>query len=151
MAENTELVKVDDSIEIASRDYDVRELASSDAGAFCSIKAVDRASKIKAYNASNHPTHKLNDFINKTIVVKDVYAETLELVNEETGELGQAPRIVLIAEDGESYECVSVGVFSALKKLIAIFGEPTWEEPIKLIVKNEKVKAGTMLTLDAVE
>ena len=80
-------------------------------------------------------------------MVKDVYAETLELVNKETGEFEKAPRIVLIDDNGEAYECVSVGMFSALKKLIATFGEPTWEQPIPVVVKQEKVANGSMLTL----
>lgn len=129
------------------REYDVRELEGSNLAAFCSVKAETMEEKALVFNAANNPQHKIADFINKKIMLKDVYAETLELVNKETGELDKAPRIVLIDENGEAYECVSVGMFSALKKLIATFGEPTWETPIPVIVKQEKVTNGSMLTL----
>lgn len=135
--------------DVSSRDYNVQELAGgSQINAFCSAKAVTPEDKALIFNAANNPTHKVNDFINKKIMLKDVYAETLELVDEETGELASAPRIVLIDENGEAYESVSVGMFSALKKLVAIFGEPTWEPSIPVVVKQEKVKNGTMFTLD---
>lgn len=129
------------------RTYDVRELEGTKLAAFCSVKAETMAEKALVFNAANNPQYKVNDFINKKIMLKDVYAETLELCNAETGEYEKAPRIVLIDENGEAYECVSVGMFSSLKKLIATFGEPTWEDPIPVVVKQEKVKNGSMLTL----
>lgn len=129
------------------REYDVRELEGGNLAAFCSVKAESMEDKALVFNAANNPQHKIADFINKKIMLRDVYAETLELVNKETGECDKAPRIVLIDDKGEAYECVSVGMFSALKKLIATFGEPTWEQPIPVVVKQEKVANGSMLTL----
>lgn len=129
------------------REYDVRELEGGNLAAFCSVKAETMEDKALVFNAANNPQHKVADFINKKIMLRDVYAETLELVNRETGEIDKAPRIVLIDDKGEAYECVSVGMFSALKKLIATFGEPTWEQPIPVVVKQEKVANGSMLTL----
>lgn len=129
------------------REYDVRELEGSNLAAFCSVNAETMEEKALVFNAANNPQHKISDFINKKIMVRDVYAETLELVNKETGEVDKAPRIVLIDANGEAYECVSVGMFSALKKLIATFGEPTWKQPIPVVVKQEKVANGSMLTL----
>lgn len=129
------------------REYDVRDLEASNLAAFCSVQAETMEEKALVFNAANNPQHKVNDFINKKIMLKDIYAETLELVNKETGEVEKAPRIVLIDEKGEAYECVSVGMFSALKKLMASFGAPTWETPIPVVPKQEKVANGSMLTL----
>ena len=58
------------------------------------------------------------------------------------------PRIVLIDDKGESYQCVSNGVWGSLKKMFAVYGAPTYEEPINVVVKQVKVKRGTMLTLE---
>ena len=129
------------------REYDVRELEGSNLPAFCSAKAETMEEKALVFNAANNPQHKVADFINKKIMLKDVYAETLELVNRETGEVDKAPRIVLIDDKGEAYETVSVGMFGALKKLIATFGEPTWEPAIPVVVEQVKVSNGSMLTL----
>lgn len=150
MAENTEIMAADEVVinDLAPRTYDIKELSQPESNAFCSIKEDSLEAKKLVYNASNNPTHKIDDYINKEIALKDVFVEIIELVNENTGELEQAPRIVLIDDKGESYQCVSNGIFGSLKKLMAIFGEPTWEDPIHVVVKQVKVKRGTMLTLE---
>lgn len=148
---NNEIVAISNA-DVTSdlREYDVRELEGGNLAAFCSVQAETMEDKALVFNAANNPQHKVSDYINKKILVKDIYAETLELVNRETGEVEKAPRIVLIDANKEAYECVSVGMFSALKKLIATFGEPTWEQPIPVVVKQEKVANGSMLTLSVV-
>lgn len=150
MPENTEIIAADEVVinDLASRTYDIKELSQPESNAFCSIKEDSLEAKKLVYNASNNPTHKIDDYINKEIALKDVFVEIIELANENTGDLEQAPRIVLIDDKGESYQCVSTGIFGSLKKLMAIFGEPTWEEPIHVVVKQVKVKRGTMLTLE---
>lgn len=150
MAENTEIMTADEVVinDLAPRTYDIKELSQPESNAFCSIKEDSLEAKKLVYNASNNPTHKIDDYINKEIALKDVFVEIIELANENTGELEQAPRIVLIDDKGESYQCVSNGIFGSLKKLMAIFGEPTWEDPIHVVVKQVKVKRGTMLTLE---
>lgn len=150
MPENTEIIAADEVVinDLAPRTYDIKELTQPESNAFCSIKEDTLEAKKLVYNASNNPTHKIDDYINKEIALKDVFVEIIELANENTGELEQAPRIVLIDDEGESYQCVSNGIFGSLKKLMAIFGEPTWEDPIHVIVKQVKVKRGTMLTLE---
>lgn len=151
MPENTEIIAADEVVinDLASRTYDIKELSQPESNAFCSIKEDSLEAKKLVYNASNNPMHKIDDYINKEIALKDVFVEIIELANENTGELEQAPRIVLIDDKGESYQCVSTGIFGSLKKLMAVFGEPTWEEPIHVVVKQVKVKRGTMLTLEA--
>lgn len=149
MSEELVISNVDngDICEYDVRDYDVRELERGNLAAFCSVKAETMEDKALVFNAANNPQHKVADFINKKIMVRDVYAETLEFLNRASYEMEKAPRIVLIDDKGEAYECVSVGMFSSLKKLIATFGEPTWEPPIPVVVKQEKVAKGSMLTL----
>lgn len=149
MAENTEIIAVDD-IEAGTREYNIAELNGTQLAAYCSIKDDSFEGKMAVYNAANNPDAKVNDIINKRIELRDVYAETIEVVNEDTGELEQAPRIVLIDADGKSYQCVSAGIFGAIKKLNAIFGEPTWEPAIPVEVKQVPTKRGSMLTLDVV-
>lgn len=150
MPENTEIIAADEVVinDLASRTYDIKELSQPESNAFCSIKEDSLEAKKLVYNASNNPTHKIDGYINKEIALKDVFVEIIEVANENTRELEQAPRIVLIDDKGESYQCVSTGIFGSLKKLMAIFGEPTWEEPIHVVVKQVKVKRGTMLTLE---
>lgn len=119
----------------------------------CSIQVTDRKSAAKVFNVMNNPEHRVGDYINKTINVKDVFVEIIEVENQETGEMEQAPRIVLIDDKGEAYQAVSKGIFNALKNLMTIeyIGSPTWEPPLKLEVKQVPVgKGNSMLTLNMV-
>ena len=134
-------------VETGIREYDVSELMGGEAQAFCSIDAVDPETKAIVFNAANNPDHKVKDFVNKTINVKDIYAEIIEIANEETGEITKVPRIVLIDAAGLAYECVSVGMYSAIRKLVAIYGAPTWEPPLTVTVKQKSVGKGSMYTL----
>lgn len=134
-------------VETGIRKYDVSELMGGEAlQAVCSIDAVDPETKAIVFNAANNPDHKVKDFVNKTINVKDIYAEIIEAI-EETGEITKVPRIVLIDDTGLAYECVSVGMYSAIRKLVAIYGAPTWEPPLTVTVKQKSVGKGSMYTL----
>lgn len=100
------------------------------------------------YNAMNNPTHKLSDFVNKEIVVENFLVEVTEMANEETGELTNAPKCVLISPDGVSYLATSKGVFNSLRNACVAFGMAPWPGGITFIPKYVKVGRGNMLTLD---
>ena len=117
---------------------------------FCSVQADTAKGKTVMFKAMNNPDFRIADMINQTISVKDVYAEMIEITHEETGEIETAPRIVLIDADGKGYQAVSSGIFGALKKLIAVFGAPTWETPIKLKILQIERKGKRILSFDVV-
>lgn len=117
---------------------------------YCSMRAETPEEQTQLFNAMNNPDKRLADCINKQIAVKDVYVEVVTCTNQETGEQTPAPRIVLIDEDGVSYQCVSIGIYSAIKKLIQVFGEPTWKTPVKVEVVQITKGTRKMLTLGAV-
>lgn len=128
---------------------DVRqELSAESPSTYCSVQGGDRKAKALVYNAMNNPTHRVGDCINKKLMIKDVLAEVIELENEETGEMQQVPRVVLIDENGESYQAVSTGIFNAVKKAIAVFGAPTWDEPLPIVIKQVSLGKNQMLTFD---
>lgn len=102
---------------------------------FCSMVPKNEDEEIVLFNAMNNPEKRIGDCINMEINVKHVFCEVVTCVNRETGETNMCPRIVLIDTDGVGYQAVSLGVFSALKKIIAIKGSPTtWKKPVKLQV-----------------
>ncbi len=80
-------------------------------------------------NAMNNPDKRLADCINQEIAIKDLYVEQVDMVKE-TGEVQICPRIVLIDKDGVSYGCVSFGILGSLKKIMSVYGVPTWDEPV---------------------
>lgn len=117
---------------------------------FCSMKATTPEEKTRMYNAMNNPDERLGDNINKIIAAKDLYVEVVNCTNEETGEVTACPRIVIIDDKGKSYQCVSIGIYSAIKKIIQVFGAPTWETPVKMEVKQITKGQRKMLTINVV-
>lgn len=117
---------------------------------FCSMKAETKDEKAALYNAMNNPDKRIGDCINMTIAARDLYIEVVNCTNEETGEVTACPRIVIIDDQGVSYQAVSIGIYSALKKVIQVFGAPTWDEPVKLEVKQITKGSRKMLTLNVV-
>lgn len=117
---------------------------------FCSMKAVSDEEKAKMFNAMNNPDKRLADCINMQIKAKDLYIEVVNCTNEETGETTACPRIVIIDDKGVAYQAVSLGIYSALKKVIQVFGAPTWEKPVVLEVKQVTKGSKKMLTLNVV-
>ena len=117
-------------------------MVDMDLGSFYSISPTTKEGKIALYNAINNPDKRLSDHINMVLSIKDVLVEIVELEQESTGEMVKCPRIILIDDKGVSYQCVSVGIFSGMKRVFKLFGMPTWEEPVKLkvlqITKAEK-------------
>lgn len=119
---------------------------------YCSLVANTEDEKLTLYNAMNNPDFRLADMINEIINVKDVFVEVVHCTNRESGEVTSCPRIVLIDEAGAGYQCVSIGVFSALKKLFAVFGEPSeWTSTIPIKVKQLTKGERKMLTLEVVK
>lgn len=128
---------------------DVRgAMSESSSQAFCSMRTGTAKEKAALYNATSNPNHKVGDYINKTIRVKDIYVEAIELEDDESGDTITAPRIVLVDVDGDSYQAVSKGVFNSLIRLINTFGQPTWEEGLPLIVRQISLGKNQMLTLE---
>lgn len=103
---------------------------------YCSLVANTEEEKTTLFNAMNNPDKRLKDCINEVINVKDVFVEVVQCQNKETGEVTTAPRVVLIDTAGIGYQCVSKGIFGALKKLFAVYGEPqNWASPLSLKIK----------------
>lgn len=121
---------------------------------FCSMTATTPEEKVVLFNVMNNPTGRLAEQVNNVLCVRDIYCEvvTLQNVDETTGEVTNSnmPRIVLITTENESYACVSVGIYNAIKKLIMLFGQPTWEGGLNLKVKTVKKGKKSILTLELV-
>lgn len=118
---------------------------------YCSMTAQTEEEQATLYSAMNSPTGKVMEHIGEEIDLKDVYVEVVRCANTETGELQACPRIVLITATGESYHCVSKGVYGALQKLFKVYGEPKrWAHPIRMKIKLIPLGTRNILTLDIV-
>ena len=136
-----------DELAVVSRSY-VSELQGGEMAFYTSMKPDTAEGKADLVNAMNNPDMRVSDMIGKVIRAKDVFAEEVELVNDETGEVVKATRIVITDTENISYQAVSVGIMSALKKLFMLYGPPTWEDGIPLEVKQIKKGKNNILTFD---
>ena len=125
-------------------------MVASPAKVYCSVSESTPASKAIVYNAINNPTVKISDHVGKDIYIKDIYAEEITVRDNETGELRNLTKTVLIDPDGNSFFSVAAGVFRAVKNLISIFGNPTYETPVHVKVVNVRLKKGSTFGLEVI-
>lgn len=112
-------------------------VANSGHATYCSMVPKTPEERKFLFNAVNSPTLTLRDFINKTINIRDVFAEECTFLDKETGGVSEGVRIVLIDADDNSYSTCSRGVFSGLSKLFALYGTPDhWTEPVPIMIKQ---------------
>lgn len=114
---------------------------------FCSMVAVDTKAKKTLFNATSNPA-KISSMIGKTIDLLHFYVEVIQVVSEQTGEIVNVPRVVLIDVKGNGYQGVSIGLYNALKRIVSMFGMPeTWDEPLTVEVQQIEVKNGRTFNL----
>lgn len=118
---------------------------------YSSLVATTPEEKKAFFNLTNNPEKRLQDCINMTINMCHVYVEIVQCEQEGTGQMVDCPRIVIIDDKNNAYQCVSKGIFMCLKKIFGIFGEPTtWNgKPLKVIVKQVTTRSNRKtLTLE---
>ena len=99
------------------------------------------------YNAVSQPDTALKKCVNIPIAMAHVSIEVCEVRSEQDGDV-IAPRIVIMDNDGKSYQAVSVGVYQSLKRIFALFGTPdTWTAPLIVVPMLTSTKKGQVLSL----
>ena len=97
--------------------------------------------KMALYNAMQTPD-KVDDHLNEELDVTNVLAQAVEVMNNETGEMRQSTRVVVVAEQG-NFSATSPTLAHAFANLFCVFGTPnTWAEPLKLKLVERKSRNG---------
>lgn len=120
---------------------------------YTDMNLADRSAAVAFYNATSNPVNKLKEHVNEVLSLVHVSVECVEVSKEEDapGDKVIAPRIVLITDDGQSYACVSVGVYQSLKRMFTLLGTPdTWTKPVKIKPVLISTKKGQVLSLNLV-
>lgn len=111
-------------------------------GVFTTVKGTDIEAKKTVFSAVND-AEPLSDHLGETLDVVDIVAHKVEVANEESGEIGEATRVVLLTADGKALASVSVGIQGAVRNILAFLGEPsTWDGAVKLIPVERKGRRG---------
>lgn len=119
---------------------------------YTDMDLADRSAAVAFYNATSNPANKLKEHVNEVLSLVHVSVECVEVSKENNpDDKVLAPRIVLITEDGQSYACVSIGVYQSLKRMFSLLGTPdTWTEPVKIKPVLISTKKGQVLSLNLV-
>lgn len=117
---------------------------------FCSVDITKDENKQFAFNLMNTADKRIRDCVNEVINLKDVFVEVVTLMNDKTGELVDCPRVVIADDKQVTYQCVSVGFYNGLKKLIAIYGLPTYVKPIPIKIKQISKGEKQILTFELI-
>lgn len=121
-----------------------------------SFKMDSMEDKLKVLKATNTPDHRIKDFVNMEITIKDIYIETVNVLQEEKDDNGNdvyqtCPRTIIVDDKGESYVAVSFGVFSSVKRIVELLGNPhEWDKPIKFKVKQITKGDRSILTFEPI-
>lgn len=94
-----------------------------------SFKMDSMEDRLKVLKATNTPDHRIKDFVNMEITIKDIYIETVNVLQDEKDENGKdiyqtCPRTIIVDDKGESYVAVSFGVFTAVKRIVELLAIP---------------------------
>lgn len=128
----------------------VANFANTSGALYCSFKPETDADRAILFNAMNAPDVKISDHIGQEITIRDIIVEPVEIVDDKTGEIRTSPRTILIDSDGHTYSATSYGIYNALRRLVAIFGAPTWENGVTVRVKQISRGANRIFTLEVV-
>lgn len=121
---------------------DIASDITTGAGSYCSMSAASDKDKVTLYNACSSPK-RLSDMINIDIRMKHVYAEVIQVMSEQSGEMVSVPRVVIIDEKGQGYQAVSLGIYNSVKRILSLFGDPAaWDKPHTIRVKNISLANG---------
>lgn len=112
----------------------VRPLLDPEAFALDLWTSLPEDKPAKILQAMQGDSIPLANVLGKTLTVQHILAHRVELVDEETGEIDEGGRIVLLTTDGKQYACVSKGVLASLKAIMHYYGTPPWDKGLKLKV-----------------
>lgn len=127
-------------------------ITSDSCVSYTSINANSFEEKARIYNATSNPDKHIKECIGDVIEIKDVCLDSVEIVDEKTGEIFNGVRTVIITPDNTTYVATSCGVVTSLKGIFKMFGTPDmWEKPIKVKIKQSTTRSGnSVLTFEIV-
>lgn len=139
--------------DVVKSDADATLAQITESQGFYSSLALDtRAQKLTMLRAINNSV-PLVDKVGSEVAIADVVMQTVQIANEQTGEIEGSVRITIVDPDGNAFHATSKGLAQSLRQVFNLFGEPSWkDDPIKANVLERRGRNGfRYITLDFVE
>lgn len=116
-------------------------LAESGSGIWVPFTPESREDKATLYNALSSTGAKLNDYVGDTIEVKTMVIQGCRFIDEETGELSNGSRLILVGPEGQIYKSTSRGMIRAAVQLVEMFGTPDqWGAPLCITIERVQLR-----------
>lgn len=133
MTESTEIATVSAN----TLGSEIANMSKGQLGLFTTITGNSFEDKVALMNALSNSV-PVSENLKQTIQLANVVVESVDMANEQTGEIAAQPRIVLIDADGTAYHAISGPAFRDVKRLLAVMGHPsTWAAPLPIYVAQE--------------
>ena len=133
MTESTEIAVVSGTV----LSNEIANMSKGQLGLFSTITGDTFESKAALLNALSN-SEPISENLKSTIQLANVVVESVDMPNEQTGEISAQPRIVLIDADGKAFHAISGPAFRDVKRLLAVMGHPTtWPTPLPIHVAQE--------------
>lgn len=117
------------------------------AGFYSSLALTTQEEKLSFLSLVTN-SNPLQDKLGEEIAIKDVVIQTAQFVDEETSEVTEGLRTVIIDADGNAWHASSKGIALALRQAFNVLGEPqTWKDPLTAKVKQVPKGKFRVLTL----
>lgn len=116
----------------------IQGLNNPDAAFYTSIKNDTFEGKIAVAQALS-ASKPVADNLGTEIRLKHIIVQSVQIADDETHEVNEAPRVTLVDEDGNAFHGTSVGLLSAVRNLISQLGEPeSWEKSPRVLLTEER-------------
>lgn len=123
--------------------------ATSADGHWSSFDETTEPGQLAALSAMSGAAIRGSDLLGKQISVQNILVHVVQLADPETGEVDEAPRVVLIDPDGVCVGFCSMGAVQSLKRIIKTIGRPPWNPPLCIVPTPQKTRKGfTTIILD---
>jgi len=98
--------------------------------------------KVKLYSALQN-AEKLSDHLNEPLHMVNAVAQSVQVTDEQTGEMTSTARVIIVTDDDKAYSATSPTLLAGLNTMFGIFGTPnTWEKPIAVKVVERRSSRG---------
>jgi hypothetical protein len=101
---------------------------------------------IERYNfialATDGEVSSIADAVGQTFNLRWWFVHNVSIQEAQGGEINEAPRVVLIDDEGKAVAAVSGGIFKALQMLLSAYGTGELSQPVKIRFTQSKTRQG---------
>lgn len=104
------------------------------------------ADPIERYNfialATSGDVGSIADHVGQDFALRWWFVHNVSIQEAQGGEVNEAPRVVLIDDEGRALSAVSSGIFNALQMLLSAYGTGELAAPVKIKFTQSKTRQG---------